>query len=124
MGRIMALVGLGARLGVCGGTVYILNDQGVFGNVKQGEAAYTKACALTLTDLVGPEVAEYLPVVELPKEIESGLSTVSTTTKDVTKNFGNYWNCGVNATFSGINTLPDTIQHYSNMAIQEIKKDI
>jgi len=124
MGRLLSLVGFGARLGVCGGTVYLLNDLGVFGNVKQGEAAYSKLSGLTLSDVVGKEVAEYIPAIQVPKEVESGLSTVSSTTKDVTQNFGSYWNSGVNATFSGVKNLPGTIKHYSDMAITEIKKDI
>ena len=57
---------------VFGGMYTLKLPSSIFGQkgilLFQGEAAYTKACALTLTDLVGPEVAEYLPVVELPKE--------------------------------------------------------
>jgi len=124
MGRILALVGMGVRVGACAGTLYLLNDIGAFGDIKKGEAAYNKVRSLTVVDLVGPEAAEYLPAIQMPKEIESGLSTVSSTTKDVTKNFGSYWNSGVNSTFSGLRSLPDTVKEYSALAVEEINKNI
>ena len=36
--------------------------------VIQGEAAYNKVRSLTVVDLVGPEAAEYLPAIQMPKE--------------------------------------------------------
>ena len=35
MGRILALVGMGVRVGACAGTLYILNDIGAFGDIKK-----------------------------------------------------------------------------------------
>jgi len=121
---MLRLLGLGARLGVCGGTVFVMYDNGVLGDLKQGEAAYKKFKALTLEEVIGKDLASQIPSAQLPQEVESGLNTAKTTVADVKKNFWSYWNCGVRSTFTAINNLPANTAHYTNMAVVEIKNSI
>ena len=46
--KILTLVKLSVKAGVCGGALYITKEQGVWGDVKQGEAAYYRLKNLTL----------------------------------------------------------------------------
>jgi len=125
MGRILKLISLGARLGICGGTVFLLHDNGVFGDVKQGEVAYNKLSALTAEDLVGKELSTQISsTVQIPQEVGSGINSVTETTSYIRKNFGSYWNCGVNRVFIEINNLPANAQYYANEAIEQVKSSI
>jgi len=124
MGVLMKGLGLAVRAGVCGGTLFLLNDLGAFGDLKQGELAYNRVKSLTLADVVGPDVSAMVPEISLPEEVKSGVDTVSTTAKDVTQNFGSYWNCGVNSTFRGLVNLPDTTVHYANLAVDTVKENM
>lgn len=124
MGKISTIVSLGVRLGAVGGTVYGLNQVGAFGDVHQGKAALEKVKSLSLENLVGKEIADQIPAVEMPQEITSTLSTVRYTTSDVTKNFPGYWNSGVESTFTTAANLPDTSKHYLVLAVEEAKKSM
>jgi hypothetical protein len=122
MGKVSTLLSLGVRFGAVGGTVYALNQVGAFGDVKQGEAAYNRMKSLTLEEVVGKEVADQVPALEMPQEITSTLSTVRNTTSDVAKNFPGYWNSGVETTFTTAADLPDTSKQYLYLAVEEVKK--
>ncbi|XP_023347372.1 uncharacterized protein LOC111716174 [Eurytemora carolleeae] len=124
MSKMLRFVGLGLRLGVCGGSVLYMHEQGVFGDIKQGVEAYKKLNSVTIKDLVGEEISSQLPSIQLPQEVESGVSAVTETTSDIKKNFWFYWNCGVNSVFSGLVNLPSTTLQYANLAVQKIQDSI
>jgi len=113
---------VGVRVGAVGGTVYLLNDVGAFGDVKEGEKALGKIKSVSTEDILGKEITDQLPAVEVPEEITSTLSTVQNTTNQISKDFPSYWNHGVKTTISAIIDLPKTSQHYLNVAVEEIKK--
>jgi len=121
---MLKLVGLGARLGICGGAVVLLHDAGVLGDLKQGEAAYNKFKSLTLEEVVGKDFASQIPAVQVPEEVESGLKSASSAVSDVNKNMWSYWNCGVRSMFTAINNLPTTSSYYANLALEEIKNNM
>jgi len=122
MGKITAVLSLGVRLGAVGGTVWALNEVGAFGDVQQGEAALERIKSVTMEELVGKDIADQIPAIEMPQEITSTLSTVRNTTSDVSKNFPSYWNSGVETTFTTASNLPDSSKHYLYIAVEEAKK--
>jgi len=122
MGKITTVLSLGVRLGAVGGTVYALNEVGAFGDVQQGEAALKRIKSVSMEDLVGKDIADQIPVVEMPQEVTSTLSTVRNTTSDVSKNFASYWNSGVETTFTTASNMPDTSKQYLYIAVEEVKK--
>jgi len=124
---MLKLLGLGARLGVCGGAVFLMHDSGALGDLKQGEAAYKRFKSLTLEEVIGKDLAGQIPSVQVPEEVESGVKTATSTVSDVKKeneNFWSYWNCGVRTTFTAINNLPETGSYYANLAVEEIKNNM
>eukprot|EP00088_Acartia_fossae_P063906 TRINITY_DN7832_c0_g1_i6.p1 TRINITY_DN7832_c0_g1~~TRINITY_DN7832_c0_g1_i6.p1 ORF type:complete len:126 (-),score=28.32 TRINITY_DN7832_c0_g1_i6:612-989(-) len=124
MGKITTLVGWGTRFGAVGGTVYLFNSIGTFGDVKQGEAALRKIESLSMEQVVGKEIADQVPAIEFPQEITTTYDTVTNWSQDVAKNFPEHWNGGVKTAISALINLPDNTKYYCNSAVEEIKKNI
>jgi len=126
LARLLPVVKVGVRLGLCGGALYYTHKAGVWGNTKQGLVAYDNLKAFQLKDqvhsLLGEEVSSQLPELSLPEEISSTVNTVSTTVGGINKNLYSYYNCGVVTTLKGIQQLPDTVAEYSAMAVDKMKE--
>ena len=142
MGRLLSLLGVSARLGLAGGTLYGSHQLGVWGNGKQGEKVrniivlfdwfitkllyfsqvYNQLKTAQLKDLVPAEMVEYIP--DLPDTgVADQVSGVCETVGDVTQNLGSYYNKGVIATVQAVSDLPTTVKNYSNQAVEWVQEN-
>jgi len=114
--QILSLTKVAAKAGLCGGALYLTKEQGVWGNVEQGEAAYYKLRSLTLKDLIGEEYSSQVPA--LPQEV----SYVCNTVAEVSSNLGDHYNSTVVALCDGLDSLPESVADLADQAKESAQK--
>ena len=135
LAKLWPLTKVGVKVGLCGGSLHYTHQAGVWGDSKQGEAAWNNLQNVDLNDKlklgvsslpwVGEELGPQLPVLSLPEEVTGVTSTVSGAVSDFNKNKFSYYNCGVKTVIGGILVLPDTVTEYAKQgldAVQELAK--
>ena len=62
MSKMLRFVGLGLRLGVCGGSVLYMHEQGVFGDIKQVRSPFLEPCFIAVGQGTDDDFSSRSPV--------------------------------------------------------------
>jgi len=116
--KLLTLTKISVKAGLCGGALYITKEQGVWGNIQEGEAAYYRLKNLKLKELLGDELHAQVPALELPQEVTSACDSVS----GVANNLPAHYNKAIVGLCEGIETLPQTVENLAEQAKQSIEK--
>lgn len=135
LAKLWPLTKVGVKVGLCGGSLHYTHQAGIWGDSKQGEAAWKNLQNVDINDklktgvsslpMVGEELAPQLPHLSLPEEVTGVTSTVWGAVADFNKNKFSYYNSGVRTVIGGIQALPDTVTDYAMQgldAVQELAK--
>ncbi len=120
MGFLVTTIKWGTKLGLAGGTVYVANQYGLFGNAEQSREGWFQLKD-TVHRAIPKEVLDQTP--EMPTvNTKDYLPDVEIASMG--QNARGYWNRGVLASFAAMANAPTALRGYGNDMINFVSEQM